>query len=144
MRIWGTLLIVGMVCGLAFSEKETMAELADRAKAAPPDHQPELYIKAAGQELKLLTRLYDEGKVEDARAALTEVVSYSDHATDAAIQTRKRVKGTEIDLRKMVERLRDLKRTLNFEDQPPVQETMDHLEGLRTSLLALMFGKEKK
>ena len=54
------------------------------------------------------------------------------------------MKNTEIDLRKMSEKLRDLKRTLDFEDQPPVQAAMDHLEDLRTNLLALMFSKEKK
>lgn len=144
MRIWGTVLLIGIIYGSAFSQTETAADLVGRAKNAPLDHQPELYIKAAGQQLKLLTRLYDEGKVEDARLALDDVVSYSDLSTNAATKSRKRVKGTEIDLRKMVEKLRDLKRTLNFEDQPPVQEAMDHLENLRTNLLALMFGKEKK
>jgi hypothetical protein len=144
MRIWGTLLLVGIFSVFAISEKETVAELVDRAKLAPLDHQPELYIKAAAQQLKLLTQLYNEGKVEDARAALNDIVTYSDRATDAATKTHKRVKGTEIALRKMTEKLRDLKRTLNFEDQPAVQEAMDHLEGLRTNLLSLMFGKEKK
>lgn len=144
MRIWGTVLLIGMLCGLAFSEQETVSQLVERAKNAPLDHQPELYIKAAKGQLKLLLQLYDEGKVDEARAALSDVVTYSDHATDAATKTRKRLKGTEIDLRKIAEKLRDLKRTLNFEDQSPVQEAADHLENLRTNLLGLMFGKEKK
>ena len=121
-----------------------MAQLVDRAKTAPVDRQPEIYIRAAEQQLKIVTQLYNEGKADDARAGLNDVVAYADYATDTAIKSRKHVKNIEIELRKMAEKLRDLKRTLNFEDQPPVQTAMDHLENLRTNLLALMFGKEKR
>jgi hypothetical protein len=144
MRIWGTLLLIGIFCGSAFSQKESVAQLIDRAKTAPVDHQPEIYIRAAEQQLKIVTRFYNDGKADDAAAALNEVVAYSDYASDTATKSRKHVKNIEIELRKMAEKLRDLKRTLNFEDQPPVQTAMDHLENLRTNLLALMFGKEKK
>ncbi len=46
-------------------------------------------------------------------------------------------------LRKMAAKLRDIKRTLVFEDQAPVQATVDHLEQVRTELLARMFGKKE-
>lgn len=144
MRIWGTALLLVMLSGSAVSQTGTAEDLASRAKAAPLDHQPEMYIRAAEHEMKLVTQLYKEGKADEAGAALTEVVSYSDSAADAATRSHKRIKNTEIDLRKMAEKLRDLKRTLNFEDQPAVQAATDHLENLRTNLLALMFGKEKK
>ena len=144
MRIWGTLLLIGIFCGSAFSQKESVAQLVDRAKTAPVDRQPEIYIRAAEQQLKIVIQLYNEGKADDARAGLNDVIAYADYATDTAIKSRKHVKNIEIELRKMAEKLRDLKRTLNFEDQPPVQTAMDHLENLRTNLLALMFGKEKR
>jgi hypothetical protein len=43
----------------------------------------------------------------------------------------------------MANKLRDMKHTLNFEDQAPVQEAIDHLERVRTDLLARMFGSNK-
>lgn len=135
---------IGLLCGTAFSQQETVAQLVDRAKAAPLDHQPEIYSRAAAQELKIVIQLYNDGKAEEAAAGLNDVVAYSDYASDTATKSRKHVKNTEIALRKMSEKLRDVKRTLNFEDQPPVQAAMDHLENLRTNLLALLFGKEKK
>ena len=101
-------------------------------------------MRAAVAELKVATKLYNDGQVDDARNILNELVTHSEKAAAAATKSRKRVKNTEIDLRKMSEKLRDLKRTLNFEDQPPVQAATDHLEDLRTNLLALMFSKEKK
>jgi hypothetical protein len=88
--------------------------------------------------------LYNAGKVDEARAAVNDAVDYSDKAYDAATSCGKKLKQTEIGVRKMAVRLRDIKRTLVFEDQAPVQAAIDHLEGLRTSLLAQMFGKKKE
>ena len=144
MRIWGTVLLIGIHCVLAFPQAQTVADEAARAKSAPLDHQPELYTRAAWHEVKLITQLYNDGKSDEAAAGLKNLVSYADSAADAATRSRKRIKNTEIDLRKISEKLRDLKRTLNFEDQPAVQAASDHLENLRTNLLSLMFGKEKK
>jgi hypothetical protein len=144
MRIWSVVLFIGVLGASAFSQQETVAQLVDRAKAAPVDHQPGIYIRAAEQELKVVNQLYIDGKADEAAAGLNDVVAYSDYASDTATKSRKHVKNVEIDLRRMVERLRDVKRTLNFEDQPPVQTAMDHLENLRTNLLGLMFGKERK
>jgi hypothetical protein len=144
MRIWGTVLLIGIVCGLAFPQTETGADLATRAKSVPLGHQPELYTRAAWHEVKLITQLYNDGKTDEAAIALKDLVSYADSAADTATRSHKRIKNTEIDLRKMAEKLRDLKRTLNFDDQPAVQAANDHLENLRTNLLSLMFGKEKK
>ena len=79
------------------------------------------------------------GKVDEARSALKDVVTYSEKAHDAAIQSGKRVKNTEIDFRKMAVKLRDIKRTVNFDDQEPLQAAAERLESLRTDLLTHMF-----
>ena len=71
-------------------------------------------------------------------------MTYSEKARDAATQTRKRLKNVEIDVRKMAAKLRDIKRTLAFEDQPPVEQAIDRLEDIRTTLLKEMFAKEEK
>jgi hypothetical protein len=71
-------------------------------------------------------------------------VNYSDKARDAAIRSGKKVKDTEIAVRKMAEKLRNIKRTLAFEDQAPVQSAIDRLEQMRTDLFERMFGKRQK
>jgi hypothetical protein len=144
MRIWGTLFLICTICAGTVSYADTTEQLLERAKVASVDRQAPLYIKAAEQELKTLNGLYDEGKVEEAQNVIKNIVTYSDQACDSAQKSRKHVKETEIHLRKMAQRLRDLKRGLNFEDQAPVQSATDHLENLRTDLLAVMFSKEKK
>jgi hypothetical protein len=44
----------------------------------------------------------------------------------------------------MAEKLRDIKRTLAFEDQPPVEQAIRRLEDVRTTLLKEMFAKDNK
>ena len=43
----------------------------------------------------------------------------------------------------MAEKFRDIKRTVAFDDQAPIQQTVDELEKMRTDLLSAMFGKKK-
>ncbi|MGA9495494.1 MAG: hypothetical protein WBV41_06545, partial [Terriglobales bacterium] len=81
---------------------------------------------------------------EPARAAVEEIAIYSERARDAAIQTKKRLKNVEIDVRKMADKLRDIKRSLAFEDQPPVDQAIRRLEEVRTTLLQEMFAKDEK
>jgi hypothetical protein len=125
-------------------KEETLQQLLARAQAAPLQEQPELYTEAAERQLAAADQCYTAGKVDDGRAAVQDVVTYSDKAGDAANKTGKQIKHTEIALRKMAAKLRDIKRSLAFEDQSPLQEASDNLEGLRTTLLSRMFGKEKK
>jgi hypothetical protein len=71
-------------------------------------------------------------------------VSYCEKARDAALQTKKRIKNVEIDTRKMADKLRDIKRTLGFDDQAPVDQAIRRLEDVRTVLLQEMFAKDEK
>ena len=129
---------------IAFARKEeTVAELTVRAESAKLDDRPRLYAEIGRRQVKAADELYAAGKPEEARAAVRDVVQYSDKARDAATQSGKKLKDTEIAVRKMVARLRDIKRTVPFEDQGPIQEAVDHLEQLRTELLSQMFGKKE-
>jgi hypothetical protein len=129
---------------LAFAYKtETLQELIARAEAARIEDRPALYVDIAERELKSADELYTSGKVDEARTAVQDVVTYSEKAHDSAIQSGKKLKNTEIAFRKMAARLRDIKRSLNFDDQAPLQTAADRLENLRTDLLSHMFGKGK-
>jgi hypothetical protein len=129
---------------LVFAYKtETLQDLIAREEAARVEDRPALCTEIAERQLKSADELYTAGKVEEAQAALKDVVSYSEKAHDAAIQSGKKLKNTEIHFRRMAAKLRDIKRSLNFDDQPPVQTAADRLESLRTDLLSHMFGKGK-
>jgi hypothetical protein len=142
LSIFLVLLAAPVAC---FSATEpSVQELAARADAASPGDRPPLYIEIAQRQLKSADDLYNEGKVEEAQAEVQDVVTYSSKARDAAVESNKKVKNTELAVRHMARRLRDLKHTLNFDDQPPVQAAADRLQTLADDLLHHMFGKGKR
>jgi hypothetical protein len=137
-----TLLALASVPAFAGKE-ESVDQLIARAESAQPNDRPALYLKIADLKAKAADKLYDDGNAEAGKAALQDVVDYSRKATDAAIATGKKLKNVEIMLRKMAEKFRDIKRTVAFDDQAPLQQTVDELEKMRTDLLSAMFGKKK-
>ena len=121
---------------------ETLDQLIARADSARPEDRPALYLEIARQKAEAADKLYNGGNAEAAKAVLQDVVAFSRKATNTSIQTGKKLKNVEIGLRKMTEKFRDVKRTLAFEDQAPIQQTVDELEQMRTDLLSAMFGKK--
>ncbi len=112
--------------------------------SARPEERAELAIRIAQGQLRNADKLYSDGQADQARAAVDDIVAYSEKARDDAVQTKKHLKNVEIDVRKMAEKLRDIKRTLVFDDQPPVEQAVRHLEDIRTTLLKEMFAKQDK
>ena len=137
------LLTFGLVL-CAAAKDESIDELKSRFEKARAEDRPELGIRIAQRQLQNADKLYIDGKVDEAHAAVDDIVTYSEKARDAATETKKRLKNIEIDARKMAEKLRDIKRTLSYEDQPPVKQAIDRLEDVRTSLLEAMFAKDNK
>jgi hypothetical protein len=122
---------------------ESLEQLVARAESARVEDRPPLYVEAARRQLEAADRSYTDGKAESLHQALQDVAAYSDKARDAALQSNKRLKDTEIAMRKMASRLRDIESNVPFEEQPAVHAAADHLEQIRTALLNRMFGKRR-
>jgi hypothetical protein len=135
-------LLVSASVLLAARNDQSVEELAKKAEAARLEDRPSLYIQIARKRLEDADRLYKSGDDQAARAAVADVEDYSDKASDAANRSRKKLKDTEISMRKMAEKLRDIKRSVAFEDQAPIQKAVDRLEKMRDELLSRMFGKK--
>jgi hypothetical protein len=125
-------------------DQTDVEQLKSRVPSARVEELPSLCTQIARKQADSADNFYREGKIDEARAAVGDVVNYSDKARDAAIRSGKKVKDTEIAVRKMAEKLRNIKRTLAFEDQAPVQSAIDRLEQMRTDLFERMFGKKQK
>ena len=135
-------ILLAVVMAAPGRNNESLEQLIARAESARIEDRPALCTEIAQRELASAGQLYQAAKPEEARVAVENVVAYSDKARDASIRTGKRLKDTEIAMRKMAARLRDIKRNLAFEDQAPVATAVDRLEQMRTELLSHMFGKK--
>jgi hypothetical protein len=144
-RLIVSLLLITFTFTLCAAAKdESVSELKSRVESARPEDRPGLCLQIAHEQLRNADKLYSEGQTEQARAAVDDIVIYFEKARDSAAQTKKHLKNVEIAARKISEKLRDIKRTLAFEDQPPVDQAIKRLEDIRTALLKEMFSKDKK
>jgi hypothetical protein len=137
-------LLFALASAYGFMKDETVEEMKTRFESARPEDRAELGLRIAQQELRAADKLYKEGNTEQARAAVEDIATYSEKARDAATQTNKHLKNVEIEARKISDKLRDIKRTLAFEDQGPVDRAIQRLEDVRTTLLKAMFTKDDK
>jgi len=138
-RVVLSLFLAGL---LARAGNQPAADLKARADAAQGSERISLSLEYAHQQLEHANSLYTDGDVEKAEAAIQEVVAYSRQATETASAANKRLKQTEIELRKIEHRMRDIGQSLNVDDRPPVEKAVQQLEQFRANLLARMFGEK--
>ena len=142
MRLLALILVVAS-SSAAFARDETIDQLKARVESAAPKERVSLALRVAELETNAADKLYADGKSDEARAAVQDVVSYTEKAGDAATQSGKKLKDAEITVRKIAHKLADMKRTVDFDNQAPLQDAIDHLERIRTQLLAKMFDLGK-
>jgi hypothetical protein len=130
-----------LACSLAFARKDTLEELKAKLSSAKLSDQPKLCLEIAQQQLDASEKAYQASQTQQAQSLLQEVVNYSQKAGDAARQSRKHIKKTEIEVRKMSRRLQDLKPTVDLDSRQPVQDAINRLEHIRTQLLMQMFSE---
>lgn len=142
-KVLASFFCVLAACSLCFAkQEESLDQLKARADAASPAEQTDLCIQVADRALKLTIDAYKANQPNEGRTSLDEVVKYSDKAHSASIRSGKKIKHTEIKIRRISERLRDLKFNTDVDDQPLVQAAIDKLEEYRTELLKSMFGSK--
>lgn len=123
-------------------QEETLPQLIARADAASAGQQADLCMEVAEREVKVAVAAYKENKIDEGRDSVQQIVKYADKGHSAAMQSGKRLKHTEIKLRQIALRLRDLKSDLDVDDQPLAQAAVDKLEDFRTEILKSMFGSK--
>ena len=146
MRTVNRLLVVVSLAVLAsaISKDSPLEELKARLQSTNnPDEKAKLCVAIAERQVANADKLFQAGNSNQAQAAVSDVVTYAGQARDAADVTGHRAKDTEIAMRKMIHRLTDMKRSLSFEDQGPVQSAIDQMEKMRTDLLNRMFKSTK-
>ena len=143
MRPFLIILVVAASWTTFAREHETVEQLKSRVDSAAPKDRISLALRIAELQTDAADKLYAAGKPDEGRAAIQDVVLYTEKASEAATQSGKKLKDAEITVRKIVHKLSDVKRTVNFDDQAPVQDAIDHLERIRTQLLSKMFDLGK-
>ena len=134
--------ILFLLTSMALAANQSLPELKARADAAHGGEQAKLCLEYAHRMLEDANALYTDGDVDKAPREVGEVVEYAHKAADAASASGKHLKQTEIGLRKLAKRMRDIAETLAVEDRPPLRKAVQDIEQIRSDLLTRMFGPQ--
>lgn len=129
-------LLIGVLlatCGAAFCGQPT----ADPASGADCAH---VNMQAARRAVEDAKRLFESGDVKAAHKAIDASLDDARLSVDCSLQTSKREKATEIDLRRLIERMKEVLHTLDTEERPQLARSLTELEAQRDRLLHAMFG----
>ena len=146
-----SLVFAALLCAVAFGQQQPPAAPApdpfgphrSEAQAAREGHRAKLFVDLAHQELEAADRAFTDGNVELGHKLAADAGNDADEAGKAALDSGKRLKDTEIDLRKLQTRTRDIGRSLSFDDRPPLNKIVDRIEAMREAILNRMFGGKK-
>jgi hypothetical protein len=125
-------------------EEPTLDSLKARIASANAGDKPHICVQVAQLQLREADKLYAAGNMEQAQAALTDVVAYSELARDYSIQSHKYEKQSEIAVRGMTRKLTAILHTLAQPDQGAIRDAVKRLDRVRDDLLASMFKKGGK
>lgn len=129
-------LLVGVLlaaCGAAFCEQQT----ADQASGADCAH---VNMQAARRAVEDAKRLFKSGDLKAAHKAIDVSLEDARRSVDCSLQASKKEKATEIDLRRLIERMKEVLHTLDTEERPQLSRSLSELEEQRDRLLHAMFG----
>ena len=137
------IIVVVLLSALAWAsdKQESIEALKARADQAQPKDQVDLFTRIAERQLDSLDKAYNGGTVRETQVALTDVVTYGVKAAQVSGDTGKRMKQTEIAMRKMSVRLEAIRKTLEVDDRPPLADAVQKLDAARNELLNRMFRK---
>ena len=144
MDIRRLIVVLGLAAFTSLAAQQAPPDLQALAEAAQGKKRAELFMQLAEERLRQASRLFGEGKTEEAHDAVEKAVAASEQAGDAARKSRKRLKQTEISVRLLARRITDLAATLAFEDREAIKPSLLKLEEVRRQLLDEMFAKKKK
>ena len=138
MRSVALAIVIVFVVALGVAQTDTKA----KADAATGADKAKFALEVAEQATKSADSAFKQGKDDEGAAQLREIADYGRIASDAAIQSGKHEKEIEINLRKIVNRLVDIKNARPYDQQDAVQQTIDAVDNARNNLLEEMFKRK--
>ena len=126
------------------AQPDPYAARRTEAQSAHEGHRAKLFVDLAHDEMEASDKAFTDGNVELGHKLASNAVNDADESSKAAVNSGKRLKDTEIDLRRLQMRTRDIAQSLNFEDRPPIEKIVQRIELMREAILERMFGGKKK
>jgi len=143
MRKPASILLMLLLALAALADDKGLDQLKAEAERAGND-QAKACAEVAERLVSVADKQFTDGESVKGQATVQEILQYATRSRDLAIKTRKKMKETEIHLRRSRHALENMRRTLAAEDRPPVQAVEKKLEQFGEDILEAMFAPPKK
>lgn len=143
MRRLAPILMLLLLALAAPAEEKTLEQLKAQADRADDD-QAKACAQFAERLVSVADKQFSDGESVKGQATVQEILEYATRAHDLVIKNRKKMKDTEIHLRRSRRALENMRRTLAAEDRPPVEAVEKKLEQFGQDILEAMFAPPKK
>lgn len=146
MRKSASIVLLLTLALLASGEQKSIDQLKAEAEHADGD-QPKVLAELAERLVSVADKQFTDGESVKGQATVDEIQQYATRAHDLTIKTRKKMKETEMHLRRCRHDLENMRRTLAAEDRPTVEAVEKKLEQYAEDILEAMFappGKHQK
>src|SRR5690349_6714349 len=121
--VFACLLVVALAAQVsAFSSDAAKPTLRERANAATGGDRAKLFTEAAHKDLDDASALFNQNNFDAGHAQVRQVVADAESACQAAIDSGKRLKQTEIEMHKLSRRLQELSRSLGIDERPAIDK----------------------
>ncbi len=132
-----------LILALLANAESRLEELKHRAEREDEQKRGPVYVDISREYVEMADHEFNSGDNDHAQSDLKEAVSYAEKAVASALLRGKNIKETEIKLRKVANRVEEVRRSVAVEQQELTELAHKRLEDLRTQLLNRMFGKAK-
>lgn len=139
-----SILILWLLSLAALAADKTIDQLKAEAERPDSGQQAKLCAEIADRLVAVADKEFTDGESVKGHATVQEILQYATRARELALQTRKKMKDTELHLRRCRHSLEGVRRTLAAEDRPPVEAVEKKLEQLDEDVLEAMFAPPKK
>ena len=137
--VLATSLVLSCIGQAQGAQKSAVIDELDKAKTRAEHASERDRCYENVEVVRALVEVADEqftaGDADQAQKTVKETLTYADRAREAAQHSGHKLKQAEITLRKAQRRLDDLRHTLAFDDQGPVEAVLKQLEADRQEIL---------
>jgi hypothetical protein len=143
MRALLSVLVI-LVASLSLQAQLTIDQLRARMEQSSGGNKAKFAMQIAAIHVEQASTEFNAGQSDKGHDLVRQATELVQVAGDASLGANKRVKDTEISVRKLERRLQEIHRSVSFDDQDEIDESLKLISVIRNQLLDRMFSLDKE
>jgi hypothetical protein len=143
MRALFSILVI-LLASLSLQAQLTIDQLRARMQQSSGGNKAKFAMQIAAMRVEQASTEFNAGQSDKGHDLIREATELVRVAGDASLEANKKVKDTEISVRKLERRLQEIHRSVSFDDQDEIDESLKMISVVRNQLLDRMFSLDKE